>query len=207
MQREIDSETVIKPAAFAHIVLRVANLQESIAWYATVLGTEVVHQNDFIAFISYDAEHHRLALAQIPDAERPPKGTTGLEHFAYTLRGLGELLGTYERLKAKGIEPTLTINHGPTTSIYYADPDGHGVEFTVDNYETEAELKGWMHTEAFAENPRPGSAMPAAATPVSQADGLSTSRSKTLMPARQRASSTAVKSSFSRAVSRAADSA
>ena len=47
----------------------------------------------------------------------------------------------------------LPINHGPSTSFYYRDPDGHGVELFVDNFETERELKGWMESEAFAANP------------------------------------------------------
>jgi hypothetical protein len=46
-----------------------------------------------------------------------------------------------------------TINHGPTTSLYYADPDGNRVELQIDNFETEADLKGWMQSGAFDANP------------------------------------------------------
>ncbi len=44
MARTLDSQTLIKPAKFAHFVLRVRNIEESIAWYQTVLGMEMVHR-------------------------------------------------------------------------------------------------------------------------------------------------------------------
>ena len=63
------------------------------------------------------------------------------------------MLSTYVRLRDDGILPVWKINHGPTTSLYYEDPDENRVEFQVDNFETEAELKGWMKTDAFRTNP------------------------------------------------------
>ena len=153
MTRPLEPERTIRPAKFAHFVLRTRNLEESIAWYQTVVGMEVVHRNDFIAFLTYDGEHHRIALVKTPVATPAPPGSAGLDHVAYTLASLGDLLSTYLRLKAKGILPVWPINHGPTTSLYYADPDGNRVEFQVDNFATEEELKGWMKSGAFAANP------------------------------------------------------
>ena len=40
MSRQLDSEIPIRPARFAHFVLRVRNLEESIAWYQMVVGME-----------------------------------------------------------------------------------------------------------------------------------------------------------------------
>jgi catechol-2,3-dioxygenase len=153
MRRTLDAETLIKPAKFAHFVLRVRNLEESIAWYQTVLGMEVVHHAGKIAFLTYDDEHHRLALAETPVKDEALPQAPGLDHVAYTLNSLGDLLATYKRLKAKGILPAWPINHGLTTSIYYEDPDGCRVEFQVEHFETPAELRGYMESEAFARNP------------------------------------------------------
>ena len=153
MTREIDSDRLIRPAQFAHFVLRTRNLEESARWYELVVGMQAVVQNSFIAFMTYDEEHHRLALVATPEQAPVPPGAAGLDHVAYSLEDLGELLGTYERLKAKGILPVFSVNHGPTTSLYYADPDGNRVEFQVDNFDTEAETKGWFGSEAFAKNP------------------------------------------------------
>lgn len=153
MRRSLDPKTPVRPTRFAHFVLRVRDLERSITWYQEVVGMEMVHRADKIAFMSYDEEHHRIALAETPvDAESPP-GAAGLDHVAYAFDTLGDLLSTYQRLKTMGIEPYWRINHGPTTSLYYHDPDGNGVELQVDNFPTEAELKGWMLTDAFEANP------------------------------------------------------
>lgn len=153
MSRTLDAETLIKPAKFAHFVLRVRNLAESIAWYEAVLGMEIVHRAEKLAFLTYDDEHHRLALVEAPvQAEKTP-GAPGMDHVAYTLSSLGDLLATYKRLKAKGILPVWPINHGLTTSLYYEDPDGCRVEFQVENLSTKAELQAFMRSEAFEANP------------------------------------------------------
>jgi catechol-2,3-dioxygenase len=153
MSRRLDPATVVRPSRFAHFVLRVGDIDRSIAWYQEVLGMEMVHRAGKLAFMSYDEEHHRIALAETPVDDEPVPGARGLDHVAYAFDSLGDLLSTYKRLAAKGIEPYWPINHGPSTSLYYHDPDGHGVELFVDNYQTEAELKGWMESDAFAKNP------------------------------------------------------
>jgi len=144
---------VQRPAKFAHFVLRTRNLEASIVWYRELVGMEVVFRNDLIAFLSYDDEHHRLALAQTPQAQLAPPGAAGLDHVAYTLRDLGELLGTYRRLAAAGILPVWSINHGPTTSLYYEDPDGNRVELQVENFASADEAQAYMYSKAFEENP------------------------------------------------------
>ena len=76
-----------------------------------------------------------------------------MHHIAYTYAGLGELLSTYRRLKAGGIEPARCINHGPTTSMYYRDPDGLRVELQVDDFATMDEAHAYLTGPEFAENP------------------------------------------------------
>jgi catechol-2,3-dioxygenase len=151
--RTIDAETLIKPSKFAHFVLRVRDLERSIAWYQAVVGMQMVHRAETIAFMTYDDEHHRLALAQTPVPEDAPPGAPGLDHVAYTLDSLGDLLATYKRLEKEGILPVWPINHGLTTSLYYQDPDGNRVELQTENFETREECARYMKTEAFAKNP------------------------------------------------------
>lgn len=152
MARRLDPE-LVRPARFAHVVLRARDLEASIEWYRSVVGMEVVFRNELLAFLTYDEEHHRLALIRTPQQAGAPRGAAGLDHVAYAFDSLGDLLRTYKRLAAKGTEPVWSINHGPTTSLYYADPDGNRVEFLVDNFKTENELKSWMESGAFARNP------------------------------------------------------
>jgi len=153
MPRRLDAETLVKPSKFAHFLLLVRDLDAAIAWYQTVLGMEIVHRAEKLVFMTYDDEHHRMALAETPLKTETPRGTPGLDHVAYTLDSLGDLLSTYLRLKASGILPVWPINHGLTTSLYYQDPDGNRVEFQVENLDTAAALRGYMESEAFARNP------------------------------------------------------
>ena len=149
------------PRKMSHIVLNTNRLAEMRDWYCKVLSAEVVQETSHICFISYDDEHHRVAFIDPgPLAPRPaPNGhgrasEAGLNHIAFNFATLEELLGNYERLKQLGIQPNWCVNHGPTTSLYYRDPDGNGVELEFDNFSTMEECKAFMRSTAFAQDPR-----------------------------------------------------
>lgn len=143
----------VSPAKFAHFVLRTGQVDRMAPWYATVLNARIVFRDERLCFLSYDGEHHRLALIQIPGLQPRDPDATGTDHVAYSYRDLGELLATYRRLKAAGILPHWPINHGVTTSMYYRDPDNNRVELQIDNFATEAECQAYFQTQAFKENP------------------------------------------------------
>jgi len=153
VKRNVDMQTPVKPAKFAHFVLRVRDLEKSVDWYEKVLGMKIVHDAGHLAFLTYDDEHHRLALVKTPVETEIVRGSPGLDHVAYTLATLGELLGTYVRLKSLDIEPVWPVNHGLTTSLNYEDPDGNRVEFQVENFDSTEELNAFIRSSAFAENP------------------------------------------------------
>lgn len=140
------------PTKFSHVVYNTNRLAEMREWYRTVLGARVVFENDRLCFLTYDDEHHRVALADFGPLKPRASDAAGVNHVAYTFRSLGDLLDTYEWLRAAGIQPYRTINHGPTTSMYYRDPDGNQVELQVDNFPV-AEGIAWMQGPAFARNP------------------------------------------------------
>src|SRR5690348_4900947 len=97
-------------------------------WYLKVLDAHVVFENDFLSFMTFDEEHHRLAIAQLPQPAPRTSTTVGLSHSAYTFGDLGSLLAKYSDLREAGIRPHVPVQHGATTSIYYRDPDGNMVE-------------------------------------------------------------------------------
>jgi len=142
----------IPPIRLAHVVRRTARFEELVDWYLTVLGAEIVHADDMLAFLTYDDEHHRIAIARIPGLEEQPAFAAGTDHIAFTYADLGDLLYTYERLKNAGIEPYWPINHGPTTSLYYKDPDGNKIELQVDNFPSAEETNRWIRGGDFATN-------------------------------------------------------
>lgn len=143
----------VSPALFAHFVVRTSNFAAMRAWYQTVLNARIVLDNGTLCFMSYDDEHHRLALVNVPGLQKPAADSWGLNHVAYSYNTMRDLLSTYVRLRDAGIVPFRPINHGPTVSMYYHDPDGTGVELQVDAYPTKAEAAGFFGSEAFVENP------------------------------------------------------
>lgn len=149
----IDNETVISPAKLAHFVIRTSRYEEILEWYKTALGAHPVFSNDQLSFLTYDDEHHRVAVLNIPDLAEQSEGVAGVHHIAFTYDSLKDLMGNYARLRDAGIKPVFVINHGPTTSLYYADPDGNQLEFQVENYASVEESTKFFFSEAFAKNP------------------------------------------------------
>ena len=144
---------VMKPRQLAHVVRRTSRFDEMVRWYETVLGAHVVHADEMLAFLTYDDEHHRIAIARLPGLEDQPPLAAGTDHVAFTHADLGDLLYMYKRLKSEGIEPFWCINHGVTTSMYYKDPDGNRIEFQVDHFPNAEDGTSWMRKGDFAANP------------------------------------------------------
>lgn len=142
------------PVKMSHYVLQTNQIPALRDWYLTVLGGEVVHEDDHLCFLTYDEEHHRLALLDFEPLTPKGERDVGLNHVAFSFATLGDLLGTWERLKAGGIAPNWCVNHGPTTSLYYRDPDGNGVELEVENFAVLEDCKQYMRGPDFARNPR-----------------------------------------------------
>lgn len=143
----------LAPTKLAHVVRRTSRFAEMIRWHEVVFGAYPVYKDDTIAFLTYDDEHHRFAIANIPGLPDQPELAAGTDHVAFTHDSLGDLLYTYERLKGEGIVPYWCINHGMTTSMYYKDPDGNRVEFQAENFPSVEEGNAWIRNSDFAANP------------------------------------------------------
>jgi catechol 2,3-dioxygenase-like lactoylglutathione lyase family enzyme len=143
----------IPPTKLAHFVLRTSRFDQIVSWYKMVFGARSVFESGQIAFLAYDDEHHRIAFLNVPGLAEQSEGVVGVHHIAFTYETLGVLMSQYERLRDTGVKPVYVINHGPTTSLYYADPDGNQLEFQVENFDTVEESTKFFFTEDFAENP------------------------------------------------------
>ena len=130
----------------SHVVLRTTCLQEMIEWYGKVFHAEVLFQSDFGAFLTYDDEHHRIALFAIPGVQKKAKTSSGLDHIAFFYPTFGAWIENFERLKALGITPHATMHHGITMSLYYRDPDDNGVELGLDSV-AKAQWHEWMQSQ------------------------------------------------------------
>ena len=155
MSQISESTTTIRPVLH-HINLKTMRLQEMIEWYTTVVGMKPTYHFPGGAWLTNDEANHRLALLTSPQLSEDSDKLmhTGFHHSAFEFATMGELLDTYVRLKALGIEPHACLDHGMTTSFYYEDPDGNSVELQSDNFESWQESSEWMRTSPqFAADP------------------------------------------------------
>lgn len=141
------------PIKLAHIVFWTNQLEVMTKWYEAVLEAHVVFGGKNIVFLTYDGEHHRIALIRganpVEEVARP---RVGFYHAAFTYSSLLDLLDTGDRLKSVGILPWRTINHGFTISYYYRDPDGNDLELQVDRFEEPEDATAYMESEGFTNN-------------------------------------------------------
>lgn len=154
MPKSAKSRGKVAPAKLAHIVLRTSmeRVKPLADWYCKVLEAEATIDTDQFVAVTYDQEHHRIAILGIPGAQPHVDGLWGLHHIAFTYASLGDLLKTWRRLKGMGIEPGMCINHGPTTSMYFFDPDKNQIELQCDNV-PESQFAAYFETDEFTSNP------------------------------------------------------
>ncbi|MCJ1458677.1 hypothetical protein MMC28_009051 [Mycoblastus sanguinarius] len=147
--------TVVKPIRLAHVVLKTQREQYKamVNYYKIFLSATASYEDEMLSFLTYDEEHHRIAIACIPSVTGPRvPSASGLLHVAFTFATLHDLALAYQQRKSHGIEPFWCVNHGPTTSMYYRDPDGNEIETQVDNYESNEEATEFMRSQQFADN-------------------------------------------------------
>ncbi len=51
----------------AHVVLQTGQLTAMRDWYLNVLDAHVVYENEFLSFMTFDEEHHRVGIVQLPE--------------------------------------------------------------------------------------------------------------------------------------------
>lgn len=146
-------KSILRPSSLAHVVFRTADIKPMVDFWSSFLGAERVFENEFIAFLRYDEEHHRVAIISEQGTLPRASNAAGLHHVAFSYASLKGLLQAYSLRVKLGIKPTWCVNHGPTTSIYYKDPDGNAIETQVDNFDTVEAANDFMMSGLFRDNP------------------------------------------------------
>ena len=126
----IDPQTRI-----GHVHLKVSDLEQSIKFYAEVLGFEVTTRyGREAAFLSAGGYHHHIGLNvwESSGGSPPPPNTTGLYHFAILVPSRKELARTLQRLVEHNWHIDGASDHGVSEAIYFRDPDDNGIEVYCD---------------------------------------------------------------------------
>jgi catechol 2,3-dioxygenase-like lactoylglutathione lyase family enzyme len=115
------------PTGLSHIVLHSPDSKKQVRFYEAALGFRVSDWlGDFMVFLRCNRAHHRLAFLPGPPA---------LNHIAFDVTSIDELMRGLARLTEKGIK----LQWGPgrhtagnNTFSYYLTPNGNSVEYTSD---------------------------------------------------------------------------
>lgn len=118
-----------------HTMLRVGDLERSIAFYTEVLSMRLLRRKDYpggrftLAFVGYGEESDTtvLELTHNWDTSSYEIGT-GYGHIAL---GVEDIQATCEAMAAKGgrvVRPPGAMKHGTTVIAFVEDPDGYKVE-------------------------------------------------------------------------------
>jgi len=131
----VKEKTIDPNARIGHVHLKVANLQRALDFYCGVLGFELTQRYaEEAAFVSAGGYHHHIGLNtwESRDGSSPPKGTTGLYHFAILYPTRAALADALRRLMQANISLEGASDHGVSEALYLSDPDGNGIELYWD---------------------------------------------------------------------------
>jgi catechol 2,3-dioxygenase len=124
---------MIKLVGIGHVLLRVADEEASKRFYRDVLGFRVAEQDPEHGgvFMTLGDGFHTIDVVQHPAPEaaaRPERGQLGLVHIAFKVASYAALRDAYAHLLANGVEIQRAVDHVCQRSLYFADPDGNGLE-------------------------------------------------------------------------------
>ena len=119
-----------------HTMLRVTDLERSIAFYVDVLGMKLLRRNDYpggkftLAFVGYQDEKDGavLELTYNWGVDQYDLGTA----YGHIAIEVDDAANACEMVRQKGgrvISEAGTMQHGTTILAFVADPDGYKIEF------------------------------------------------------------------------------
>lgn len=119
-----------------HTMLRVGNLDSSLAFYTDVLGMKVLRRSDYpdgkftLAFVGYgdEAEHAVLELTHNWDTNSYDLGN-GYGHIAIEVADAQAACAEVKERGGKVTREAGPMKHGKTVIAFVEDPDGYKIEF------------------------------------------------------------------------------
>lgn len=119
-----------------HTMIRVADLERSIAFYTEVLGMRLLRRKDYpegrftLAFVGYgdESEHAAIELTHNWDISSYDLGN-GFGHIAIEVEDAAQACAEVKKRGGKVTLEAGKMKHGSTVIAFVVDPDGYQIEF------------------------------------------------------------------------------
>lgn len=120
---------------FLHTMIRVGNLERSIAFYTDVLGMSLLRKKEYpegrftLAFLGFgpESEQTALELTWNWDTDEYDLGT-GFGHLAIAVKDVYQACAEIESKGGIISRPPGPMKHGNTVLAFVKDPDGYSIE-------------------------------------------------------------------------------
>ena len=120
---------------FLHTMLRVGNLEKSIAFYTEVMGMSLLRQKDYpdgkftLAFVGYgeETDHTVIELTYNWGVDQYEAGS-GFGHLAIQVEDVYQATEKIRQQGGKIIREAGPMNAGATIIAFVEDPDGYQIE-------------------------------------------------------------------------------
>ena len=129
-----------------HVAYRCNDAKETVEFYQNLLDMDFVlaiAENEVPSTKEPDPYMHVfldagmgnvLAFFELPNSppmDRDHNTPEWVQHIAFELESMEELLAAKERIEAAGLDVLGPTNHGIFKSIYFFDPNGHRIELAA----------------------------------------------------------------------------
>ena len=119
-----------------HTMVRVLDLEKSIAFYTELLGMKLLRKEDFpegrftLAFVGYGPEANNtvIELTHNWDQKEPYEIGSGYGHLALGVNDIYAVCAALEERGAKIPRKPGPMKHGVTHIAFVEDPDGYKIE-------------------------------------------------------------------------------
>ncbi len=118
-----------------HTMIRVNNLEESLAFYRNALGMKVLRQKDYpegkftLAFVGYGDEKDSTVIELTHNWDRSSYNHG--DAFGHIALGVDDIYRTCQELKSKGVKVVREpgpMKFGQTVIAFIEDPNGYKIE-------------------------------------------------------------------------------
>ncbi len=164
------------PDNFHHVAWKTMRYTSMVDFYSRLFHCKPLYESEAITFLTFDDEHHRIAIANTSAAleenmgllprvlirmlvairnfvNRVTPNLVGLDHVSYKMDSIDSWFDFYHNARKNGLDPAWTINHGWISGIYYRDPDGHLIEIFFEHFRSAEEFRSGSIAPDFAEEP------------------------------------------------------